>query len=85
MLKDYINKRLQGINSSSELKNELVMWSEFKDEIDLLMINKKFLEFGDEEDSDLGIELVEGSYDIDDLELEEIYKNYVFNYKIFLK
>ncbi len=85
MLKDYINKRLQGINSSSELKNELVMWSEFKDEIDLLMINKKFLEFGDEEDSDLGIELVEGSYDIEDLELEEIYKNYVFNYKIFLK
>ncbi len=82
MLKDYINDRLKEIDNLVEFKNELMMWSESKDEIDLNLVLEKFKRFEGEEENEVWLVLEE---DLDDDEWEEIsqmYKDYIFGIKI---
>ncbi len=84
MMKDYINKRLEGINNLNDLKGELKLFYYLKDEVDLNLIYDKFKELDDVVEVEGYVDFeYEDFNDIEVDELDNIYKDFIFNYKIF--
>jgi hypothetical protein len=82
MMKDYINGMIRRTERLEDLKSQLKMWKELKDEVDMDLVYKKFKEFEGDEENEVWLVLEE---ELDDDEVEEIgrmYKDYIFNFKI---